>query len=369
MYSQVNQGVFSVVIQYGRSGVENDLLDLAKQKGFTINDISEIDLILKDVERQYDEKKPLTYDKIKSEISELHNKIENTKNNIELNKAQILEDIKKESNDLKTESHKLQAVEFDLKHLFHYFSSKLKLRRCNKRLYDLETDVDSEINKRLDNLYSSIKLWERKYYYLEANPNREVESRLSHLVSQIHSLNEIKNSKIYKGALGELAVIENLCNLSDKYYLFNDLYLELNDYIKFKGSFLKSAQIDHLIIGPTGVFVIETKNWSNRYVQSVFNDGSYTPYDQIQRSSYLVYRYLNSNKYGGKLQKVYYHLAEDEVKVKSIIAVVGSKIPYEKNGFIRVLSHNAISTHIEKSKCVLNDASINEIASKWHYKY
>ncbi|MCM1988048.1 nuclease-related domain-containing protein [Methanococcoides seepicolus] len=51
--------------------------------------------------------------------------------------------------------------------------------------------------------------------------------------------------------------------------------------------------MDHLVVDPTGVFVIETKNWSNRYTQYVFNDGSYTPYDQIQRSGYLVYRYLN----------------------------------------------------------------------------
>ena len=185
---------------------------------------------------------------------------------------------------------------------------------------------------------------------------------------QLSKLEEIKKSNEYKGALGELAVIQNLCELSDNYYLFNDLYLELSDYIKFKGSSLKSAQIDHLVIGPTGVFVIETKNWSKNYVQSVFNDGSYTPFDQIQRSSYLVYRYLNNNKYGSTIQKIYYNLAEDEIKIKSIIAVVGSKIPFEKNSFIKVLSYNAVSLYINKGYHILTAEIVDEIANKLRFK-
>ncbi len=354
-----------MVIQYGVSGAEKDLIDFTKQMGFSINDINEIDLILKDIERQYDEKTPIIYDQIKAEIDELHEKIEAAEKDIPLKKSWIVEDIKEESNDLTKEIEELDSIKFDIKHLFKYFSSKLKLRRSIKRLYYLELNTESEISKRLENSYSSLKSLKHKHEYLESNPDEEVESRLSYLTSQIHNLNEIKKSNTYKGALGELKVIQNLHELSDEYYLFNDLHLKLKDYIKFSGSPLKSAQIDHLVVGPTGVFVIETKNWSKQYVQSVFNDGSYTPYDQIQRSSYLVYRYLNNNKYRGTLRKIYYNLAEDEAKVKSIIAIAGSKVPFEKHRFVKVLPYYAVASHIEKSKQILTNTSVNEVVSKW----
>lgn len=354
-----------MVIQYGVSGAEKDLIDFTKQMGFTINDINEIDVILKDIERQYAEKKPIIYNQIKSELNELHEKIKVAEKDILLKKSLIVEDIKEESKDLREEIEELDLIKFDIIHLFKYFSSKLKLRRSIKRLYYLELDSESEISKRLENSYSSLKSLKYKHNYLESNPDKEVESRLSSLTSQINNLNEIKRSNTYKGALGELKVIQNLHELSDDYYLFNDLHLELKDYIKFNGSSLKSAQIDHLVVGPTGVFVIETKNWSEQYVQYVFNDESYTPYDQIQRSSYLAYRYLNNNKYRGTLRKIYYNLAEDEAKVKSIIAIAGSNFPFEKHRFVKVLSYYAVASYIIKSKQVLTNESVNEIVNKW----
>ena len=40
-------------------------------------------------------------------------------------------------------------------------------------------------------------------------------------------------------------------SLSDDYYLINDLYLQGG-----------GGDIDHVVLAPTGVFVLETKNWS-----------------------------------------------------------------------------------------------------------
>lgn len=58
---------------------------------------------------------------------------------------------------------------------------------------------------------------------------------------------------IYTGGLqGEQNVSDHLTrNLNDDYYLINDLYLQGG-----------GGDIDHVVLGPTGVFVLETKNWS-----------------------------------------------------------------------------------------------------------
>lgn len=63
---------------------------------------------------------------------------------------------------------------------------------------------------------------------------------------------QLREAKMWnRGAEGERVVAEILeSNLSDEYHVFND--------VKFPG---RTANIDHLVIGPSGVFVLNTKNW------------------------------------------------------------------------------------------------------------
>jgi hypothetical protein len=63
--------------------------------------------------------------------------------------------------------------------------------------------------------------------------------------------------KIYKGgSQGEKNVIQTLTrNLNDDYYLINDVYLKSG-----------GGDIDHIVLGPNGVFVLETKNWSGKII-------------------------------------------------------------------------------------------------------
>jgi hypothetical protein len=60
---------------------------------------------------------------------------------------------------------------------------------------------------------------------------------------------------VYKGGRqGEKTVIKTLTNnLNDEYCIINGAYL--------KGG---GGDIDHIVLGPTGVYVLETKNWSGK---------------------------------------------------------------------------------------------------------
>jgi len=61
----------------------------------------------------------------------------------------------------------------------------------------------------------------------------------------------IRSRNWRKGILGEKRVVEALTPLDDSYVLINDVVTPGG-----KGN------IDHILIGPNGVFVIETKNYS-----------------------------------------------------------------------------------------------------------
>ncbi len=57
---------------------------------------------------------------------------------------------------------------------------------------------------------------------------------------------------LFAGRGGERRVADRLAELDDRHAVFNDLTVR---------SGLRRAQLDHLVVGPHGVVVIETKNW------------------------------------------------------------------------------------------------------------
>lgn len=61
------------------------------------------------------------------------------------------------------------------------------------------------------------------------------------------------NQAAIKGKYGERKVSKILMSLPSEYHLFNDVYIGINE---------RSVQIDHVIVSPYGIFVIETKNYS-----------------------------------------------------------------------------------------------------------
>ncbi|RXE56041.1 hypothetical protein ABH15_07550 [Methanoculleus taiwanensis] len=64
------------------------------------------------------------------------------------------------------------------------------------------------------------------------------------------------SSAAEKGKEGEETVLEYLSRLPEEYIVIDDIVIE-----KYQGN------IDHVVIGPTGIFVIETKNWSYRKIR------------------------------------------------------------------------------------------------------
>ncbi|MDD3654000.1 MAG: nuclease-related domain-containing protein [Desulfotomaculaceae bacterium] len=62
--------------------------------------------------------------------------------------------------------------------------------------------------------------------------------------------NNIESDKLQKGFTGEVIVAHALDQLPDGWFVINDIVI-------------KGSQIDHLAVGPAGVYCLETKNWNN----------------------------------------------------------------------------------------------------------
>lgn len=164
------------------------------------------------------------------------------------------------------------------------------------------------------------------------------------------------------GAVGENAVVSELQNLSDKYYLINDFSLNFNPPIfnKRENDRIYSIQIDHLLICQSGIFVLEIKNWS---AQSIENLDLRSPVEQIKRSSFVLFVFFNSDKNQGLVRN---HWGSKKIPIRNIIVMTNKApksdfqhvkvLPLDKlNGYIKYFDENFDETEAENIFNYLNN--------------
>jgi hypothetical protein len=103
----------------------------------------------------------------------------------------------------------------------------------------------------------------------------------------------LRRYHIYNGGYAGEKQVANLLthSLNDDYYLLNDLYLRDG-----------GGDIDHIVLGPNGVFVLETKNWSgnvscngDEWQRSGKRNFSGSPSRQVKRNAAKIQQIINHN--------------------------------------------------------------------------
>jgi hypothetical protein len=147
-----------------------------------------------------------------------------------------------------------------------------------------------------------------------------------------------------KGYYGELLVMDTLERLSDDYFVLSDVRISREFGHKFDGKMLKSARVDHVVVGRKGVYCIETKNWNLRWK----SDDRPTPGEQARRASYLLYRYL---KYTCNISKI---------RVMSIVLYTNTTVK-GKEDFVRFLRHEDFPAYLDARQEILQDEDVERV--------
>ena len=158
------------------------------------------------------------------------------------------------------------------------------------------------------------------------------------------------------GAVGENSVVRELKKLSDDYYLINDFSLNFSPPIfnRRENDRIYSIQIDHLLVCQSGIFVIETKNWS---AKSVENLDLRSPVEQIKRTSFALFVFLNSDKTRGLVRD---HWGSKKIPIRSII-VMTNKAPKSDFRYVKVLPLEKLNGYIKYFDAMFSEAEVANI--------
>jgi hypothetical protein len=207
------------------------------------------------------------------------------------------------------------AIEKSNKNFFNKMIYYLKIKKLTKKRKSLQHNFESIISQRCLDSYQ----------------------RLDFIKETIEGL-----SALIAGAIGENSVVNKLQKLSDNYYLINDFSLQFNPpvYNRIENDRIFSIQIDHLLISKSGVFVLETKNWS---AKSIENLDLRSPVKQIKRTSFALFVVLNSESNIGLTS---HHWGSKKIPIRNII-VMTNKAPKEEFRHVKILSLNDLNGYIK----------------------
>lgn len=182
------------------------------------------------------------------------------------------------------------------------------------------------------------------------------------------SLSEIERKKsvidryssLIYGALGEQKVVKTLEALSDEYSLINDFAVSFSSaiYNRQEDDYIKSIQIDHLLIAPSGIFLIETKNWNEK---SLENLSLRSPVQQIKRTSFVLFKLLNNEISNSHLRLDKHHWGDKKISIKNLIVFTNAK-PKEEFQYVKILTLNELLGYINYFKPIFSSTETQRIA-------
>ncbi len=169
-----------------------------------------------------------------------------------------------------------------------------------------------------------------------------------------------KYKYLFYGAEGEERVAWELSRLPDTYTVINDYRLEFPQpvYDRNNDDRIYSIQIDHVVVGPTGLYLVETKNWSR---DSVENTELFSPIRQLKRSNFAIFRLLNQAVERGDIDNFSTHWGNRRISPKNILCLINHR-PNQEFQYVRTLSEHQITHYVENQRQTFSQIEVNSLA-------
>lgn len=288
-------------------------------------------------------------DNLKIRISELEHELERDKLERHQKFNDEIETLRQQYNALAdAEKTFIQELTYSFKALFKLIRITY-LERISNRI------ITQAIRPQVELLDTKRKHYEYLVSHFEQAVTESGRGALNDLDHKKRVIDEI-NSYIY-GAIGEQKVVEELKQLPDEYILINDFSLTFDKAIFYKPerSWIKSVQIDHLLISSAGIFMIETKNWSKESLKSL---NLRSPVEQIKRSNYALFKLLSGNS-GFSLGS--HHWGERKIPIRNLIVLINHK-PIEEFKYVKILTLPELVGYVKYFQPSLSKLEVDQIA-------
>lgn len=248
------------------------------------------------------------------------------------------------------------------KFIFSNFFKKLQIKKTEIIRKRLEKNYNRVVEKKTSNLSSIVQKISQELDELARNRDLIIANRSKSKISNALRIKNVLESlnPLIAGAIGENLVVKELEKLPDDYILFNDFSLNFNPpiYNRKNNDRIFSIQIDHLLIAHSGIFILETKNWSK---ESIKNLDLRSPIEQIRRSNFALFVLLSNASEYNYLSLNNHHWGEKQIPIRNVVVMINEK-PNEEFKFVKIKTLNELNNYINYFNPIFTQSEINRIS-------
>ncbi|MBK9481517.1 MAG: NERD domain-containing protein [Bacteroidetes bacterium] len=258
--------------------------------------------------------------------------------------------------------HQLILTKDSSSNIFQKLTKYFRKWNCKRELIKKEHNFDAEVMKSINNLLDIRKIKNNRFQFITSQFDMAVEESSQKALSDIERKKSVIDNlnNVILGALGENKVVKTLEYLSDDYILINDFAISFSPtiYNRQENDYIKSIQIDHLLIAKSGIFIIETKNWSEK---SLENLNLRSPVQQIRRTSFALFKLLNNEMSSSNQLLDKHRWGDKKISIKNLIVFTNTK-PKDEFQYVKILALNELLGYIEFFNPIFSSVETQRIA-------
>jgi len=336
------------------------LKESLRRSGITrFGSIGEIRRFLKDFELEKKQLPNRIENEVKAEIQDMQSTLANHRQDCDELKASIRDGIEQQIDKLETKTKR--ARDRSNRNVFYKVLYYLKISSLSRRASRLEKNRERIVKKKASSTEKTISKLQRTIEKSLENREKLIAERCKKSLDELTYTKEVVDAlyTLVAGAIGEASVVSTLQQLSDDYYLINDFSIEFSRpiYNRKEKDRIYSIQIDHLLVCKSGIFLLETKNWSKASVESL---DLRSPVKQIRRTSFALFVLLNSESRHNDIKLDRHHWGAKKIPIKNIVVMINEK-PKADFQHVKVLSLNELIGYVQYFDQTFNDEEVKSI--------
>lgn len=336
-----------MLVTYNQFDSLKKIRETLDKHGITkFNSIGEVKTFLRNYPNQVQD----VNKKIEEELNQELSKLRENQINLQVKLRQVQESIKTKvfaDNTIHAYSNSDSYFESIVKGVFKWgqkgvrFAESRRLKLSSKRLTTKIKSIDGQ----LFNLYG--------------NKDSLIKQRATIRLQELHHTKTILEmvNPLIAGAIGEHKVVKELTNMDIDGFLINDFQASFSPsiYNKKENDKIRSIQVDHLLVCTSGIFILETKNWSKK---SIEQQDLRSPIAQILRSSYAINILVHKQS---EIKLKPHHWGQKEIPVRNVIVMIKHK-PKESFRYVKVKTLSELAGYLQHFESIFDHDEVKAIA-------
>ncbi len=309
---------------YGQAGSTIKLVSLLQGTEYVITSLADVIEFQKKYQKQYDALKEKAKVDLASSIASLESDISRKSTEYTQHIADKKIELSQELEKLKTELPLLQKKE---ENFFKNLIQKVRYYFANSRKTYLDHNIENEAKRIFRNDELSIVDEQKELEDKKTNTDTWVEKLTQEYTAQLQWVQKTiqTNTPLFLDAQSEEAVIEKLSGLPEPYVIINNYAKKFYKPLQRKetNEWVSSALIDHIVIGPTGLFCIDTKYWDHDHIGP--SDVALSAKELVS-SDFVLRTILNQAAYQGDLPPFRINGVPVTITPKNIVLLMNTSI-------------------------------------------